>query len=254
MDEDVSRRRLDTEAVLVGYAMSRLDCAYLETRGLSSWKAAFAEAASALEQSANSFKNLRDEFDPYHANPRSGWHGRPLRSNRRKVLCDLEGISDEALAEMTDRILRRDTEAVAEAVDSLASVTNVAHNVAERLLTGRRAEDYFLQYSAPLIGVDRAEILDRRQDAAGYDFGVRHDPGWAIEVKGLKNLSGTVQFTDREWAEAAARGARYCVVVVGNLVATPVANVLWDPRAALTAQCRYQTTVSAVWRANVRLR
>ncbi len=48
-DDDPQRgTRLETEALIVGYAMSRLGSSYLAARGLPTWKAAFAEAGQSI--------------------------------------------------------------------------------------------------------------------------------------------------------------------------------------------------------------
>ena len=70
-------------------------------------------------------------------------------------------------------------------MDHFAVGNRVAHNVAERLLTGRRAEEYFLQHSHSLVQVINDNILDLRNAACGFDFGVKGRAEWAIEVKGL---------------------------------------------------------------------
>src|SRR5581483_8368906 len=130
-----------------GYAMSRLDVRYLRSFGHRSWRAAFSHAGECLSVAPTSFKNLRDEFDPFHGNPRRGWHGRPLRPSRVRVLAELCDTSDEALLQLVARIFVHDREVLVEAVKPLAKRRPVVHNVAERLLTGRRAEQFFIENS-----------------------------------------------------------------------------------------------------------
>ena len=251
MPQESQRKRLETEAVIVGYAMSRLDDKYLGDRDCRSWQEAFKEAADALTVPGSSIKNLRDEFDPVHGNRRRGWHRRPLRSDRHRVLDELKDVSNEALLELVNRILDGDHETVAEAVDSISAVTGVAHNVAERLLTGRRAEDYFIEHSADIVGVEPTELLDYRQAARGFDFGVHGDPSRAIEVKGIKQLRGDILLTDREWSEAGLRRSDYWLVVVGNLNSDPVPQVFRDPYGQLDARCVFSKSVTANWRSTV---
>jgi hypothetical protein len=248
---ELSKIRLETESIVVGYAMSRLDVKYLAARKLSTWQQAFAEASNSLTVKGTSFKNLRDEFDPYHCNPRAGWHGRDLRMNRQRVMDELGELSDDALLELVATILKGKQEIIVEAIDSLAVVNKTAHNVAERLLTGRLAEEYFLNHSAKLVGVDPNDILDLRDAACGYDFGVKTQPDWAIEVKGLKKTKGEILFTDHEWAEAKRRSKQYWLVVVGNLSATPKTRLIVDPGATLPAICRYRQTVAVTWHSSV---
>ena len=243
------RKRLETKAILLGYAMSRLDRSYLKRLGYDTWRKAFAEAARSFALLPATFKNLRDEFDPVHVNPRRGWHKRTLRPSRQRVLDELSETSDEALAELVIRILHKDDEPVVEAIDSLSVVTRVAHNVAERLLTGRRAEEYFLKHCEDLVGVEPEALLDCRASAQGYDFGVQSRPEWAIEVKGMKYLRGNIQFTDREWTEAGRRRSHYWVVVIGGLEAQARGAVVRDPHSNIRALCRFQKTLCAIWRA-----
>lgn len=251
-DED-GHTRLDIEAIVIGYAMSRLDLKYRAARHLETWGQAYAEAGNLLSCPPMSLKNLRDEFDPVHANPRRGWHRNTdqLRPSRQRVLDELAVLSDDALLELISRILSQDEEAVGTAIDSLAVTTHVAYNVAERLLTGRRAEEYFLEHSKELVGFSSSQVIDLRQSALGFDFGIDRRPELAIEVKGMKQHRGDIQFTDREWSEAEYRGEWYWLAVIGNLSAEPIARIIRDPHAVLAAHCSYKTTIAAVWRSTV---
>ena len=242
---------LETSALIVGYAMSRLDRAYLNARHLKSWKAAFAEAGALLHVAPASLKNLRDEFDPVHGNARRGWRGRPMRPNRQRVMGELCEVSDRALLEMVDAIFRHDVDAVEDVVIPLSKPAARIHNVAERLRTGRLAEAFFRDNCHIIAGVQTDFLLDHRELFRGYDFGVKGRASVAIEVKGIKQLRGGIAFTDREWTEATARRQDYWLVVVGNVESNPAARLIIDPTAALQATCRYQTSIAASWRATV---
>ena len=197
------------------------------------------------------FKNLRDEFDPLHSNQRKGWHLRPIRPNRERVFRELKELSDDAVLELVERILKREEETIVEAIDSLVETKSVVYNVAERLLTGRKAEEYFISHSSELINIDAIDLMDMRQSAVGFDFGVRTRPEWAIEVKGLKLTKGDIQFTDREWREARERRTNYWLIVVGNIAANPKGKVIINPHDELSVSCSYQQTISAIWRSKV---
>lgn len=242
---------LETSALIVGYAMSRLDKAYLEAQRLKSWKDAFRRAGEALRAAPASIKNLRDEFDPVHGNARRGWRDRPMRVNRQRIMGELCEVSDAALLEMINRILAHDPDAIQEVVAPLSKPSERIHNVAERLRTGRLAETFFMENSQKIADVHAALILDHRNLARGYDFGVHERAAIAIEVKGIKQARGGIAFTDREWSEAMARRQDYWLVVVGNLETNPIARLIPDPTAALRAKCQYQTTIAASWRATV---
>jgi hypothetical protein len=245
------RALLDTSALIVGYAMSRLDQAYLQARGLKSWKSAFADAGKLLDVAPASIKNLRDEFDPVHGNARRGWVARPMRPNRQRVMGELCDVSDAALLGMIDCILARDPETMQAVVSPLSKPAVRMHNVAERLRTGRLAEEFFIAHSKLIANIAPALILDHRALACGYDFGIRNRQDIAIEVKGMKQRRGGIAFTDREWSVAKARRDDFWLVVVGNIEIKPVARLITDPATAIIAQCKYQTIVAASWHATV---
>jgi hypothetical protein len=251
MDE---RKRLDTEALIVGYAMSRLDADYKARRGAGTWKAAFQEAAAVLDAPPSSFNHLRDEFDPYHSNPRKGWRKRPLRPDRERIMLELADVGDDALAELVHRILAGNHGDVSEAVEALVLPTRTPANVAERLLTGRRAEEFFLQNCREIVGFDREEIADMRNSAQGFDFGIVPRRELAIEVKGLRAEAGRLSFTDREWTEAGHRRRDYWLVIVGNLAADPVARLIHDPHSSLDATCVYERSIRATWQCSASVR
>jgi len=166
---------------------------------------------------------------------------------------DLSEVSDDALLESVSRILGADRTATEELLDSLIEVRPAVHNVAERLLTGRRAENLFLSNCESWVGIPRSEVLDRRDSALGFDFAVAGLSERAIEVKGMKGHAGAIQFTDREWSEAKIRQAEYWLVVVGNIVETPIFRLWKNPHRLLSVQCRYQRSVAAVWTSRVAL-
>ncbi len=230
--------------------MSRLGKQYLDAFGCRTWKEAYAKASTALDVPEASFKNLRDEFDPYVSNVRKGWHGRPVRTNRQAVLEELAEVSDAAVLELVSRSLERDTTAIDEVIDLVMEPPKRAHNVAERLLTGRMAEEFFMLSSREIVDIDPSQLRDVRQLACGFDFGVSPRPEIAIEVKGLRRASGGILFTDREWSEAHLRRSNYLLIVVGNLEGTPRARVFEDPVSKLEATCQYVKTASAVWRSH----
>src|ERR1051325_10197435 len=99
MADESRPNNLPTEALVVAYAMSRLDGVYLASRGAHTWKQAFSEAAGALSVRATSLNNLRDEYDPIFGH-RKGWYQRAMRPDRLRVMGDLAEVTDEALMAM----------------------------------------------------------------------------------------------------------------------------------------------------------
>jgi hypothetical protein len=230
--------------------MSRLDTAFLKAFGFHTWNNAYAAFGTALDVPPKSVKGLRDEFDPIHPNPRRGWVGRPMIGSRARVAEDLRDVSDEALIELTRALLRNDFDETGEALDELARDRRTS-SAAERLLTGRRAEDFVLTECQQVLGVHRRLLIDRRDALLGFDFEIDDPRQIVVEVKGLRGEQGDILFTDREWHEANVRRERYWIAVVGNILTQPRARVYIDPVAQIRARCVYEQTLCARWRALV---
>jgi len=243
-------RLIETEAIIVAYAMSRLNTSFLEGFGYSSWRSAFAGTGDLLGVPAASMKNLRDEFDPVHGY-RKGWHQRPLRPNRQRVLTEFCDVSDEALQEVVESLLRHDRNAIEQVVGPLAFAKERVENVAERLRTGRMAEEFFMSNSNMICGIDPKSLVDRRQDAVGFDFAVSGQTGIAIEVKGLKKHKGAILFTDLEWQTAQYRQRNYWLVVVGNIATTPIGQLLCNPADLLSVKSQVRRAFTVSWQATV---
>jgi hypothetical protein len=239
-------RLIEVEAIIVAYAMSRLDDVFLARFRFKTWRSAFASTGSTLGVPAASMKNLRDEFDPLHG-LRKGWHQRPIRPNRQRVLSEFCEVSDDALLEVADRLLARDQQAAVEIAGPLAFSKERVENVAERLRTGRLAEEYFLANSRSICGVPARLIRDCRQNAGGFDFAVVDKPQLAIEVKGLKSRSGGVLFTDLEWQTARARSSDYWLVVVGDIAETPRARLWRNPSRLLEVRSSLRRSTTVSW-------
>lgn len=245
-----STNLIQVEAIIVAYAMSRLDKKFLRRFSFSSWTQAFEAIGTRLGVRAASMKNLRDEFDPIHQNTRRGWHRRPLRPNRQRVLGEFCDASDEAVIEIVVRLLEGDREIEDEVTKPLAQERNRVENVAERLRTGRFAEEYFLRNSEEICGVRPALLVDVRLNACGFDFGVSEE-STAIEVKGLKPARGPILFTDNEWSQANQRRQDYWLVVVGNLDREPRAKLFKHAASLIQATSIFQQQTTISWRATV---
>ena len=246
-----SRKLIEVEAIIVAYAMSRLDLEFLKRFSYRSWHEAFRDTGSRLGVPPASMKNLRDEFDPLHPNSRMGWHKRALRPTRQRVLGEICDASDEALTEVVSRLVRGDKEVQDLVVKPIAATRDRVENVAERLRTGRLAEEYFLHNAEGICGFSSSQLVDYRIEARGFDFGVRDKAELAIEVKGLRLMRGQILFTDFEWHQANRRRTDYWLVVVGSVVKEPRAVLIKDPSSSIrvVSSLRQSTVVS--WKANV---
>lgn len=246
-------KRIKAETVIVGYALSRLDKQLLREIGWTSFRDAYLAVEKEFDEKWKSVKGIRDEFDPYFDNGRRGWFQHPLRKPLVAVLHEFENVSDAALVETVRRIMSRDISPLKEVLESISDPPTRASGVAERLLTGRLAEEFFMKSCKAIVDVTPSKLVDMRLSGRGYDFSISTFPDVAIEVKGLKTSRGDILFTDREWSEARLRGADYWLVVVGCLPDAPRALLVPDPSSVLTATCSLVQSASAVWRAGVKV-
>lgn len=246
-----TRNLIETEAIIVAYAMSRLDERFLQRFGFTSWKEAFAAIGGRLGVRPASMKNLRDEFDPIHPNGRLGWHKRPLRKNRQRVLGEFCDSSDEAVLDVVARVLDGDKIVRKLITKPMAAARDPAANVAERLRTSRLAEAFFMANCETICGLPPKSLVDCRDFACGFDFGVHGQDLLAIEVKGLKPMRGAILFTDSEWNQANRRETNYWLVVVGGLEHRPRAKLIKHPAAELTVTSSIRNVSAVSWKANV---
>ncbi len=95
-------------ALRVAYYLSKYDKKAYESLGFSSSTRAHEKIGQTLSVNPNTVKNMRDDFDSIHPNPRRGWHQRDLRPSRKKVVEMLEGLSEEELRDAVVGILSSD--------------------------------------------------------------------------------------------------------------------------------------------------
>lgn len=246
-----NRQAIEYKALVVAYAMSRLNERFLDAMEQSSWTGAFKSLGSALNIKPASLKNLRDEFDPLHPNPRRGWADRPMRQDRKQVAADFEGMPDDELLEIVRGILARNPVVMQDVIEPLIETNQRLANVAQRLRTGRLAEEHFLRESEAICGIQPDDIQDKRQDAEGFDFGVSSRPNVRIEVKGLAAKRGEIVFTDLEWEVARRSRVNYWLVVVGGLQISPIAELFRNPFESITVRSVVEQVERTSWRSRV---
>jgi hypothetical protein len=241
---------LPENAVIVGYAMSRLDAQFLQAFGFATWKEACRMFGLMLDVQPASLKNLRDEFDPLHNNARVGWWRRELRGDRRVVHQELSRFDDDALIAVVSDLTRGQMKCTAKrlAQDRQAKWALAA---ATRLRTGREAETFFIDRLTDILGVANHCLLDMRDAMAGFDFRINSpDPPWFIEVKGLRRRTGKILFTDMEWRVARRTGPHYAVVIVHSLDDTPGWELVKNPTSYFQAVTRIRETTTVGWEAS----
>jgi len=217
--------------VLAGLFLSKFDEAGLKILGFNGFSEAFNTFAISQDSSPASLKNYRDEFDPYFSNRRRGWHKRPIRQYCKDIM---DKFGDMNIHQFTELIKSEFSNAgelvfIEEEISALKS-----NSFANRLATGKAAEKYFekVYKNEPLF--QRCKLSNTTALGCGFDYKMTPNTGlyYAVEVKGMTALSGTIQMTNKEHRVAELFEDRFYLFVVRNFVDKPFHTMIQNPVAS----------------------
>jgi hypothetical protein len=242
-------------ALIVAYYLSRFDKIAYEKLEFSSSTATHAEIGRILGVKPNSIKNMRDEFDPLHDNPRAGWYQRPLRPSRAKVVESFQDLTEEELHDVVLEILTNPTFAASEGFSAIVTPISKLEKTPKgksvfiiRGPTGRRAEEHFMEYHSSHGKPEPGELKDTRDHGCGYDFLIKtSEKELQVEVKGLDGGVGGIVFTSKEWDTARNSGDSYYLVIVRNVSSKPIFQIIQNPYEVLSPKKSVFTTVQVRW-------
>jgi hypothetical protein len=241
-------------ALVVAYYLSKFDKDAYSSLGYSVYNQAHQEIGQRLGVKANTIKNMRDEFDAIHDNPRAGWYQREMRPSRKKVVEAFQDLTESELQEIVLEILNKPEFAESEEYQDLVSVLETAEKTTEkrpydfRGVTGRRAEEIFIEHHGKTGEPQPGKLHDTRDLGCGYDFRIEHIVReYYVEVKGLNSERGGLSFTDKEWKTAQMTQDQYFLALVRNVYTTPAIHFIQNPTLVLSAQKIIFTTVQIRW-------
>lgn len=245
----------NSKALVVAFYLSKFDKTSYANLNFGNATNTHKIIGEILSVNPNSIKNMREEFDPYHPNDRVGWYQRPLRPSRQKVFDSFSELSEHALRTIVLGILNEDTndslsqmiELVVETNDSdsddhdSSNSENITYS--SRGITGEKAEEYFKnnwKSHYPFF----SEIENKTKDGCGYDFKIISDNAKKlIEVKGMKNLTGGILLTSKEWETAKEYQENFDLFIVSNINETPSVQIITNPAAKLEPKETIQTVI-----------
>jgi len=242
-------------ALIVAYYLSKYDMIAYERLGFQSSTATHAEIGRILGVKPNSVKNMRDEFDPLHDNPRAGWYQRPLRPSRAKVVESFQDLSEEELCDVVLEILTNPDFITSDDFEDVINpiVRRDKRRASKSVFivrgpTGRKAEELFAEYhrqtGKPILG----DLVDMRDHGCGYDFEITGSgQSVQIEVKGLDGDTGGIVFTSKEWDVAKKKGGSYYLAIVRNVSGMPNFQIIQNPASILSPKKSVFTTVQVRW-------
>jgi len=242
-------------ALYVAYYLSRFDMEGYANLGFSSRLEAHKNLGNILSINPNTLKNMRDEFDPLHGH-RAGWYQRPMSPSRLEVVKALEDLDEEQLRIIVEEILDASANYKLEKIKKLLTIfsdeseksDNVKTRYVLRGTTGKKAEDYFIDFhKTNRLPID-GKLKDTRTMGCGYDFEILKDgQQFFIEVKGLSVETGGILFTNKEWKIAKESGDKYFLALVSNLSETPDIKFIRNPALKLTPEKQIFTAIQVQW-------
>lgn len=220
-----------TRLILTGLFLAKYDSVGLSRLGFRSFAEAYNVIGYALGSQPASIKNYRDEFDPLLSNRRKGWHKRPIRDYCLKVFEEYKSLDIDLFAGLIRSFVGYDENIASEAQAEEAG-RGASSGFAKRLITGLAAEQYFesVQHSIPEFRDFELENTTRL--GCGYDFrlhALKQDGFLAVEVKGLRELKGSLSLTPREYEAATAMQDRFYLFVVKNFQKSPLHEIFPNP-------------------------
>ena len=235
----------------VSYYLSRFNEEGLHNLGYSTWNEAFDDISNRLNVNRHSVKNWRDEFDPIHGH-RAGWYQRPMNPSRVRVVKAVEQLDEPELRGVILDILSGQITEDSENVDELVKVvTEEKSNKNSQFIirgpTGRKAEEFFIEYHATYSKPVKGELIDTRDIGCGYDFEIKSKKTYCIEVKGLANEKGGLLFTNKEWDTALGLRDAYILALVANVNQHPTIRFILNPREKLKAKKNVVPTIQIQW-------
>jgi hypothetical protein len=236
--------------ILTGLYLSKYDLAGVRELGFDSFVEAFNVIGYALGEKPASIKNYRDEFDPLFPNKRKGWHKRPTRHYCFKVFEDYKGLDFETFTALLKSFAGYDENAWSQ-VGTGTKKGDGESQFAKRLVTGLAAERYFESVRNTLPEFNGCSIENTTRLGCGYDFRlspVAPADFLAVEVKGLKDQSGSISLTPKEHEVASALANRFFLFVVKNFRESPFHEMYRNPLATpLKFRRSERVTVHVSW-------
>lgn len=217
------------KAIMIGLFLSKYDKKALDSFGFAGFKEAFNVLGYAVETPPSSIKNYRDEFDPYYPNPRQGWHHRELRDYCRDIIEMTQDLTFEMFHAIINSFVVDEYVDVSD-IKSEHPITSERKFLANRIITGKAAEEYFVMNYRNIPTFSDFNLTDTTNQGCGFDYKLSLDTANIyVEVKGINNRQGSILMTEKEHNMAEDLLDRYCLFVVSNFKDSPMHQLFFDP-------------------------
>lgn len=216
-------------AIFIGLYLSRFNRLALEAFEFTGFHQAYNVLGYALNIKPKSINNYRDEFDPYFPNGRKGWN-REMKP-QSKVIFEL--AKDLTFEQFTFVIKAHLSHTEVEWSDIQLPSEHYHEKrefSAERLITGKAAEEYFVQKCPSIEVFSGFHITNTTDLGCGFDFKLSKGmERYYVEVKGMNAKTGNILMTEKEHRVAEELKNRYCLFVVKDFRQSPFHDYYFDP-------------------------
>lgn len=216
------------KAILMGLFLSRFDKRALDYFGFTSFRQAYNVLGLTIGYIPKSIQNYRDEFDPYFPNSRKGWRNRNLRDYCKQLM---DATSDMSFDEFSNLIKYFLGEGIVDEKDIVKERRKISREyTANRLITGKAAEEYFVMNYQSINEFENYELMNTTQLGCGFDFKLSLAQNhYYVEVKGLNTKTGSILMTEKEHNVADDLRELYCLFIVSNFRENPEHHFYFNP-------------------------
>lgn len=216
------------KSIITGLYLSKYSQDGLNKLGFKSFQEAFNVLGFSLGSKPASLKNYRDEFDPLFPNNRKGWHKRDTREYCKKYFDEYKNVEFLTFTNLIKSFFIENFE-IENFIEKIEK-KDYSESIAKRLLTGKAAEEYFKSEYSKINIFSSYGIIDVTQMACGFDYKLSLNSNfYCVEVKGLNEITGTIQFTEKEFSMAKKLKSKYCLFIVKNFKEKPFHEFVFDP-------------------------
>lgn len=215
---------------LIGYGLAKFDLAFTNEFGFNT-KTSFNKyvVQLGLAKTEKAVSNRQDSFDPYFDNGRKGWWQRNQREHIKLFIDSLFGNEDSKSFANIVKLFIKDLDK--KLILPTKEVQPIVKSKFKQLQeTGNEAEFFFMSNYKTISTFENGLLEDARLWGDGYDFQIQLNEKFVLaEVKGVRNKSGAIRFTQNEFNKAEEYKENYFLIVVSNLSKTPKLNVVENP-------------------------
>lgn len=242
-------------ALVYAYYLSKFDKAALKTLNFNTWKDAYFKGNKLWNIKETTIHNMRDEFDSIMDNKRVGWYQKPLSISRVIIHEQYKQLLFESFTLIIKKLLFDETSSyelndIVDLNNIKSKGNNQKYYSVQRISTGIKAEEYFIDlFSKSKIG-HSGELKDTRALGCGYDFKeITQSEIHYYEIKGRFEFSGGIHLTEKEWLLAQKYKEHFHIILISN-ISTPGKEVLesfTNPAKIFTPELYKHTVIQTSW-------